>query len=122
MCLPDLEHAWRRFAIPSGTVVNLDREFLPDPEDEHGAYYNTSAKAFQSLRDEQFIVLLGDSGLGKSDVFLKEAAAINAEGAAEHVAMFCRVSDYISTQQIQTYFEGPAFQRWLSGTGYISVH
>jgi hypothetical protein len=56
MCLPDSEHAWRRFAIPSGTVVNLDREFLPDPEDEYGAYYNTTAKAFQSLRDEQFIV------------------------------------------------------------------
>jgi hypothetical protein len=67
------------------------------------------------------LFLLGDSGLGKSDVFLKEAAAINAEGAAEHVAMFCRVSDYISTQQIQTYFEGPPFQGWLSGTVSLSL-
>jgi hypothetical protein len=99
--------------------VNLDREFLPDPEDKYGAYYNTTTKAFSSLRDKQLIVLLGDSGLGKSDVLAKEVAAINAEGAAECAALFCRVSDYVSTQHIQAYFNRSPFQNWLNGKGYL---
>jgi hypothetical protein len=121
MCLPDSEHAWKRFAIPSGTAAILDREFLPDPDDEYGAYSNTLVRAFSSLRDKELIVLLGDSGLGKSDVFAREASAINSENTAGHIALFCRVSDYISTQQIQTYFDSQPFQQWLAGRYQLSL-
>src|ERR1700739_2235069 len=102
MCLPEQEHTWKRFLLPSGTVANLDREFLPDPDDEYGSHYNPAARAFSSLRDKPLLAVLGASGLGKSDVFAKEVAAIGSEEGTEYIALLCRVSDYASSQQIES--------------------
>ena len=121
MCLPALKHEWKRFVIPSGTTALLESEFLPDPDDEYAIYHNPTAQAFSSLRERTLVVLLGDSGLGKSDVFAQEAAAINGEHDADHTAVLCRVSDYVDTLQIDSFFSSAPFQRWLAGTGTLSL-
>lgn len=76
MCLPELDHKWPRFTIPTGTLPFLDGDFLFDPMSEQGRSVNAAAAEFNSLADRPCIVLLGDSGFGKSDVFRKAYNAI----------------------------------------------
>ncbi len=121
MCLPDFDHRWDRFAIPSGTTPTLDRDLLPDSSGEFGPYINPRMRPFVSLRDAHCVVLLGDPGIGKSDVFRNDLAAIHTANSPQHQGVLCRVGDYTDDVLIDRFFDSQVFEEWQDSDSTLSV-
>ena len=121
MCLPELDHKWPRFTIPTGTLPFLDGDFLFDPMSEQGRSVNAAAAEFNSLADRPCIVLLGDSGFGKSDVFRKAYNAIRLANDANHRAIFCDVADFADDVLIDRFLSSTPFADWTNSEATLSL-
>jgi hypothetical protein len=71
MCLPDLDHNWPRYVLPVGTTLSLSDGFLPDPDGRYEQYSNPGLLTLTEFFNRRCCILLGDAGIGKSDVLLR---------------------------------------------------
>jgi hypothetical protein len=78
MCLPDLDHNWPHYALPEGATVSLSDGFLPDPDGRYGQYSNPGLLTLAEFFNRRCCILLGDAGIGKSDVLRKEYERVQA--------------------------------------------
>ena len=107
--------------IPSGTLPHLERELLPDPLSEVGPYINPGVKPWAALGAARCLVLLGDPGIGKSDVFQRSLEAIRSDSSPGHQAILCRVGDYTGDALIVNFFGSPAFETWKNSESELSL-
>jgi len=121
MCLPVLDHKWPRFTVPTGTAPFMDGDFLFDPTSEQGRTVNAAAAEFSSLSDQRCIVLLGDSGFGKSDIFRKAFGAILHANDPSHRAILCDVADFADDTLIDRYLSSTPFAEWILSEATLSL-
>ena len=68
-----MSHYRNRFWYPKNSSVYLaDNGYLYDPEGEMGKYYNATLKRLSSLHDIGCLILLGESGSGKTTEMIEE--------------------------------------------------
>jgi hypothetical protein len=89
MCLPNLDHNWPRYVLPTGTPLLLSDGFLPDPDSRYGQYSNQGLLTLEQFFNRRCCILLGDAGIGKSDVLRKEYERVRAT-APQHVSVVFR--------------------------------
>jgi hypothetical protein len=88
MCLPDLDHNWSRYVMPAGQALTLSEGFLPDPEGRYEQYSNPGLLRVDQLFAARCCILVGDAGLGKSDILTKEYSRVRATGPQGTNAIF----------------------------------
>ena len=99
----------------------MDGDFLFDPTSEQGRSVNAAAAEFNSLVDRPCIVLLGDSGFGKSNVFRKAFDAIQSANDPNHRAIFCDVADFADDALIDKFFSSTPFAEWMISEATLSL-
>jgi hypothetical protein len=73
-------YAWKRYWCPRNGEISLDPEgYLFDPETFFGAAHNSILKTLPNINDVTCLVLLGESGMGKSEAMKAERAALVSE-------------------------------------------
>jgi hypothetical protein len=99
----------------------MDGDFLFDPTSEQGRSVNAPAAEFNSLCERHCIVLLGDSGLGKSDIFLKAYKAVLSANDPNQRAEFCDVADFANDTLIDQFLSSTPFAEWLLSDATLSL-
>jgi len=92
----------------------LDNEgYLLDPEEAHRRYVQTAAVPFEAIASKPCLLLLGEPGIGKTDVMEKQcretlAALLTGE---ELLAIDCRIHRNLKDD----IFDDPKFRGWIDG-------
>lgn len=112
MCLPELDHNWPRYVTPTGTPLPLSDGFLADPERRHRPRSNGLLTLSEFFR-HRCCILLGDAGIGKSDVLRKEYLRVQAIVPQQGTAIFCSLRDLGSDMAAEQFLGSPEVARWL---------
>jgi hypothetical protein len=71
---------WKRYWCPREGEFSLDSEgYLHDPETLLGSAHNSALKALTDIEDAACLILLGESGMGKTEAMKAERVALEAE-------------------------------------------
>jgi hypothetical protein len=114
MCLPDLDHQWPRFVMPTGTAVVLSDGFLPDPEGRYEQYSNPKLLTTSAFFAKRCCIILGDAGIGKSHVLRTEYERVSGNGAANTNVIFQSLRDFGSDVTAKQFLNSAEIMAWTS--------
>jgi hypothetical protein len=114
MCLPDLDHNWSRYVMPAGQALTLSEGFLPDPEGRYEQYSNPGLLRVDQLFAARCCILVGDAGLGKSDILTKEYSRVRATGPQGTNAIFRSLRDFGSDVTARQFLTSPDITAWIT--------
>lgn len=114
MCLPDLDHNWPRYVLPAGTPLLLSDGFLPDPDSRYGQYSNQGLLTLEQFFSRRCCVLLGDAGLGKSNVLRKESERVQATVRQPESVIFRSLRDFGSDVTAEQFLACPEIAAWIA--------
>jgi hypothetical protein len=114
MCLPDLDHNWPRYVMPAGTTLSPSDGFLPDPDGRFERYSNPGLLTVGEFFIRRCCVLLGDAGIGKSDVLLKEHARVLSHAQQPGNVIFRSLRDFGSDVTAEQFLGSPEITAWIS--------
>ena len=117
MCLPDLDHNWPRYVLPAGVPLELSDGFLPDPESRYGQYSNPGLLTLTEFFRRRCCILLGDAGIGKSDVLRKEYERVHAIIPQPGNALFRSLRDFGSDATAEQFLASPEIAAWSADDG-----
>lgn len=105
---------WKRFWYPRGSICRLDDVgYLGDPESEYGHFCNPDVVFLKSIAEIPCLVLLGESGIGKSTAV--EQAFKQIDKIAK--ALWFDLGEYQTDVTLRDeVFKNNTFQDWLRGT------
>ncbi|MGA2322891.1 MAG: hypothetical protein ABSG22_03485 [Sedimentisphaerales bacterium] len=119
--MPEKDYNWKRFWCPRETEYQLgDNRFLTDPDDDYGKFSNPNLISTENLHTQQYLVLLGEPGIGKSfeisnfynqcvTQFKNECLFVNLKSISEGTRLYSKI------------FEDEKFIRWTKGTHYLHL-
>lgn len=114
MCLPDLEHNWPRYVLPAGAPLSLPDGFLPDPDGRYGQYSNPDLLTLAEFFSKRCCILLGDAGIGKSDVLRKEYERVRATVPQPENVIFRSLRDFGSDVTAEQFLASPEIATWIA--------
>src|ERR1700730_4331418 len=114
MCLPDLDHNWPRYVRPAGTPLVLSDGFLPDPDSRYGQYSNSGLLTLAEFFRRRCCILLGDAGMGKSDVLRKEFERVHAVIPQFGNVLFRSLRDFGSDMTAEQFLASPEIAAWIA--------
>ena len=113
MCLPELDHDWPRYVLPAGASLSLSDGFLPDPN-EYGKYFNPGLLTLAEFFNRRCCILLGDAGIGKSDVLRKEYERVQTIAPQGGAVVFCSLRDLGSDVAAEQFLASPEIATWIA--------
>ncbi|QEE27166.1 hypothetical protein FTW19_03530 [Terriglobus albidus] len=114
MRLPDLDHNWPRYVLPTGASLSLSDGFLPDPEGRYEQYSNPGLLTLGEFFNQRCCILLGDAGIGKSDVLRKEYERVRKSAPQPENVIFCSLRDFGSDVTAEQFLASPAIATWIT--------
>jgi hypothetical protein len=114
MCLPDLDHNWPRYVLRAGTPLSLSEGFLPDPDVRYGQYSNPGLLTLAEFFSRRCCILLGDAGIGKSDVLRKEYERVQAIVPQPGTAVLRSLRDFGSDVTAEQFLASPEIATWMA--------
>ena len=114
MCLPALHHNWPRYVLPAGATLSLSDGFLPDPDSSYGHRSNPDLLTLTEFFNRACCILLGDTGIGKSDVLRKEYERVRAITSRPGVVIFSSLRDFGSDVTAEQFLASPDIVAWIA--------
>ncbi len=114
MCLPDLDHNWPRYVLPAGATLSLSDGFLPDPDGRFEQYSNPGLFTLTEFFNRRCCILLGDAGIGKSDVLRKEYERIRTTVPQPRNVVFRSLRDFGSDVTAEQFLASPEITSWIA--------
>ncbi len=114
MCLPDLDHNWPRYLLPAGATLSLSDGFLPDPDGRYEKYANPGLLTLTEFFNRRCCILLGDAGIGKSDVLQKEYERVRAIAPQPANVIFCSLRDFGTDVTAEQFLASPVIATWIA--------
>jgi hypothetical protein len=114
MCLPDLDHNWPRYVLPAGATMSLSNGFLPDPNGRYERYSNPGLLTLTEFFNRRCCILLGDAGIGKSDVLRKEYERVREIATQPANVVFCSLRDFGSDVTAEQFLASPVIATWIA--------
>jgi len=117
-------YRWKRFWCPRAKSISLaDGGYLYDPDEKYGKAYNPHLVALDEILYFPCLILLGESGIGKSVVLAGEyeriSNQIRSKGDEEE---FLNLRSYGSEDRlIRDLFESNKFRFWQAGTHKLHI-
>lgn len=85
---------WTRYWIPLGETIYLDEYGFPhDPEGEFKQYYSFGLSTLEQLENQPVLFLLGEPGMGKSNVLKEERKRLEQQNFAKVILIELRDMD-----------------------------
>ena len=117
-------YPWKRFWYPrEGQASLADGGFLLDPDSEYAKYYTTDVVPFDSIRDTQCLVFLGEPGIGKSTALKTEFESVGRAifGSGDR-ALWFDLRDFSSDERLERkILECEQIQAWLGTQGMLHL-
>lgn len=114
MCLPDLDHNWPRYILPAGTPLLLSDGFLADTDGRHRSYSNSGLITLREFFRRRCCILLGDAGIGKTDVLRKEYERVRAIVPQPGNMIFTSVRDFGSDVTAEQFLASSEIATWIA--------
>jgi hypothetical protein len=114
MCLPDLDHNWPRYVLPAGATLSLSDGFLPDPDGRYEKYSNPGLLTLTEFFNQRCCILLGDAGIGKSDVLRKEYERVRETSPRPGTVIFRSLRDFGSDLTAEQFLASPEIATWIA--------
>jgi len=114
MCLPDLDHNWPRYVLPAGIPLVLAEGFLPDPDSRYGQYSNPGLLTVAEFFRRRCCILLGDAGIGKSEVLQREYERVHAINPESGYVIFRSLRDFGSDLTAEQFLASPEMAAWIA--------
>ena len=114
MCLPDLDHNWPRYVLPAGATLSLSDGLLPDPDGRFEQYSNPGLFTLTEFFNRRCCILLGDAGIGKSDVLRKECERIRTTVPQPRNVIFRSLRDFGSDVTAEQFLASPEITSWIA--------
>ncbi len=120
-----MRYDWQRYWVPRGQSPKLlDRGFLLDPESEWAWAYGPTGKTLADLADIPCLVLLGEPGIGKSDVLLRDHAIASERNARQSAVapLWVDLRSFGDEDRLERRLTThPDIQRWIQGDGILEL-
>jgi hypothetical protein len=114
MCLPDLDHNWPRYVLPAGAALSLSDGFLPDPDGRYEQYSNPGLLSLTEFFNPHCCILLGDAGIGKSDVLRMEYERVRGIATRLGTVIFRSLRDFGSDATAEQFLSSPEIKTWIA--------
>jgi hypothetical protein len=114
MCLPDLDHNWPRYVLPADATLSLSDGFLPNPDGRYEQYSNRGLLTLTEFFNRRCCILLGDAGIGKSDVLRKEYERVREIASQPTNVIFCSLRDFGSDVTAEQFLASPVIATWIA--------
>jgi predicted NACHT family NTPase len=114
--MPEKDYNWKRFWCPRETEYRLgDNGFLTDPDDDYGKFSNLNLISTENLHTQQYLILLGEPGIGKSFEINNFYNQCVTQAKNENLFIDLKsVGD--ENRLLSKIFEDEKFTRWAKGT------
>jgi hypothetical protein len=113
MCLPDLNHNWPRYVMPSGIPLSLSNGLLPDTDGRYEQYANPKLRPIGDFFSQRCCVLLGDAGIGKSEVLTKEYSRVLSGSRSPRNVIFRSLREFGSDATAKEFLASPEIAAWV---------
>lgn len=114
MCLPDLDHNWSRYVLPAGATLSLSDGFLPNLDGRYEQHSNLGLLPLTEFFNRRCCILLGDTGIGKSDVLRKEYERVREIAPQPANVIFCSLRDFGSDVTAEQFLASPVIATWIA--------
>jgi len=113
---------WKRFWYPiEGKIFLSDAGFLYYPDTAYGKIYNPDLIELNNIQDTSCLILLGESGTGKSTELQAYMEKVKPEITDQgDEILFLNLNIISDSNDLrQELFENPVFKRWEQGTNKL---
>jgi len=113
-------YAWTRFLAPITATFHTDRGgYLLDPEEPYGKALNPEAQSLGEWSGQKCLVILGESGVGKSRTIAEYVAA---RQGGDHRTLSFDLADFGNEERlIRKVFESPRLREWVQDGGNLEL-
>lgn len=122
--MSDRTYNWKRFWCPRSGRINLaDSGYLYDPEAEWGHLYNPDIVPFKTISNTPCLALLGEPGIGKTQVMeLEQASIISKVCKKDEQVLVINLRSLSSEDRLfQKLFKSQEFTDWERGTHHLHI-
>jgi hypothetical protein len=100
--------------MPAGQALSLSEGFLPDPEGRYEQYSNPSLLRLDQFFAARCCILLGDAGLGKSNILRKEYIRVRAPELQGTSVIFRSLRDFGSDVTAREFLASSDIATWIT--------
>jgi len=114
-------YPWKRFWCPWDKSISFaDDGFVYDPESDYGSILNPELRSLDSLQELPCVILLGEPGLGKSQILREHRAALESAKDPARQVIYLDLKDFGSDAALtRGLFDSISFQHWKNSDALL---